>query len=135
MTTFTEILTETFRVISCYTCGQRFGIIQKLYKRVVTDAEGSVYCPACGNSTCWRESDDQKRIKELQRKLEWETGEVARQKTAREEVEASLRATKGVVTKIKRRVANGVCPCCKRTFQNLHQHMKRQHPKFPEPNV
>lgn len=28
------------------------------------------------------------------------------------------------------RIKNGVCPCCKRTFQNLHAHMKGQHPEF-----
>jgi DNA-binding transcriptional regulator YiaG len=33
-------------------------------------------------------------------------------------------------TKIRKRIANGVCPCCNRTFQNLMQHMKTQHPDF-----
>lgn len=65
MITFAQTIVETFRVVSCYTCGVHFGIASELYKRVVTDAEGSVYCPACGKLTCWRESEDQKRIKEL----------------------------------------------------------------------
>jgi len=128
--TFTETITETFRVVSCYTCGVRFGIGCELYRRTVTDAVGSVFCPACGKETCWRESEDQKRIKELQRKLEWEVSEVARQKAARDEVEKSLNATKGVVTRMKRRTSVGVCPCCKRTFKQLAAHMAEKHQDF-----
>lgn len=128
MSTFTETIVETFRVVSCYSCGVRFAIGSELYRRVVTDANDSIYCPACGKLSCWRESEDQKRIKELQRKLEWEASEVARQKQAREEAEASLKATKGVVARIKRRVAAGVCLCCNRTFQNLARHMETKHP-------
>lgn len=128
--TFTQVITETFRVISCYTCGVRFGIDGALYKRVVTDATGSVYCPACGKLTCWRESEDQKRLKDLQKKLEWEASEVARQKQLRETAEASLRATRGIVTKLKNRVGAGVCPCCNRTFKQLAAHMENMHPNF-----
>lgn len=39
-------------------------------------------------------------------------------------------AFKGQVTKIKNRVGNGVCPCCTRHFDNLHQHMQDQHPDW-----
>lgn len=28
------------------------------------------------------------------------------------------------------RVGAGVCPCCKRTFQQLARHMKCKHPKY-----
>lgn len=37
---------------------------------------------------------------------------------------------KGEVTKLKKRIANGVCPCCKRSFCNLAAHMKTQHPEY-----
>lgn len=129
-TTFTETIIETFKVVSCYTCGTRFGIISELYRRVAIDAIGSIYCPACGHQTCWRESDDQKKIKELERKLEWEANEVTKQRLARKEVEASLNATKGVVTRMKKRIGNGICPCCHRNFHNLKRHMNTKHPKY-----
>lgn len=130
MSTFTETIVETFHVVSCYTCGARFGIQNQLYRRVVTDAIGTIYCPTCGKESCWGESQDQKRIKELQRKLEWEAAEVARQKAARDAAEASLQATKGVVTRMKRRVSAGTCPCCKRTFSQLAAHMAMKHPEW-----
>lgn len=129
-TTFTKSIIETFWVISCYSCGVRFAIGSDLYRRVVTDAQDSVFCPACGSKSCWRESEAQKKIKELERKLQWEANESARQKMAREAAESSLNATKGVVTRLKRRTACGVCPCCKRTFSQLARHIAHKHPDF-----
>lgn len=49
---------------------------------------------------------------------------------SRQHVENQLRATKGVVTKIKKRVSKGVCPCCNRSFENLKNHMESQHPEY-----
>lgn len=129
-TTFTRTLTQEFHVVACYVCGIPFGITSELYRRVVTDAIGSISCPACGKLTCWRESDDQKKIKELQKKLEWEVSEVTRQKGIREVAEKSLIATKGQLTKIKKRASAGTCPCCHRTFKQLTEHMKCKHPEF-----
>ncbi len=34
--------------------------------------------------------------------------------------------------RIKRQISNGACPCCKRSFQNLVQHMKIKHPDYIE---
>ena len=47
-------------------------------------------------------------------------------------LEHSKNAYKGKYRGIKTRVANGVCPCCNRTFQNLMAHMKTKHPSYKE---
>jgi len=39
-------------------------------------------------------------------------------------------ALRGVVTRTKKRIGHGVCPCCKRTFSQLSQHMKTKHPHY-----
>lgn len=39
-------------------------------------------------------------------------------------------AYKGQVTKIRKRVGAGICPCCNRSFANLARHMAGQHPDF-----
>lgn len=44
--------------------------------------------------------------------------------------ENSHRATRGHVTRMKKRVAAGVCPCCNRTFRDLARHMEGQHPDY-----
>lgn len=48
----------------------------------------------------------------------------------REAAQHQSRAFKGVVTKLKKRAANGVCPCCNRTFVDLARHMAGKHPTF-----
>lgn len=137
--TFQHSATETFHVVSCYTCGVPFGITSSIYRRVVTDAEGSVHCPACGNMTCWCESKAEKEIKRLQGELKTantktemskRTAEIEMDK--RQRAENSLRTTKGVVTKIKQRVGKGVCPCCNRSFRDLQRHMNSKHPDYSE---
>lgn len=42
----------------------------------------------------------------------------------------SKSAIKGQLTKTKNRIAKGVCPCCNRQFQDLHQHMETKHPDY-----
>ena len=137
MSDFTKTITEQFHVVSCYCCGIRFGITDQLHRRVVINAEGSVYCPSCGRQSAWRESRDQKEIKRLQREIDTERRRAdtairraERESERRESVEKSLSATKGVVTRIKNRVGKGVCPCCNRTFRDLARHMANQHPEF-----
>jgi hypothetical protein len=51
----------------------------------------------------------------------------------RDERDAATRrasAARGQVTKIKKRVGNGVCPCCNRTFADLQRHMASKHAGF-----
>lgn len=130
MTTFTDTIIETFHVVSCYTCSIRFGITRELHRRVVTDAQGSVFCPACGNRSCWRESADQKVIKELQKKLEWEAAECARQKTLRDQADARAASYFDEKSKVERklkRVHAGICPYCNRFVKQLARHMETKH--------
>lgn len=43
-----------------------------------------------------------------------------------------LEVRKGLLTRMKNRVGNGVCPCCNRHFKNLQGHMKTKHPEFKD---
>lgn len=130
MTTFTDTIQETFKVVSCYTCGVRFAITSELYRRVVTDAAGSIFCPACGSSTCWKKSEAQKQIEQLEAKLKWEMENSERRLSEKNKVEAELRAAQLTHSKIKKRISSGVCPCCNRTFKQLAAHMSNKHPEF-----
>lgn len=128
--TFTETITTTFHVVACYTCGTKFAINGSMYKRAVTNKEGCVYCPACREGMHWTgKTEDQKRIDELERKLKWEAKNAAYQKHYKEQAERKLSAAKGQMTKLKKRAAAGVCPCCNRTFHNLARHMETKHPE------
>lgn len=139
MSTFTETLKHTFHIVTCYTCGVPFGIEDDLHRRVVRDAIGSVYCPACGKRTAWRESDAQKKIRRLQSELQTANNRADTAKrradlaeSQRMKAERSLSAQKGINTKMRKRVGKGVCPCCNRSFSNLERHMASKHPEFSQ---
>lgn len=50
-------------------------------------------------------------------------------------IKKSRAAVQGEYTKVKNRVAAGVCPCCNRSFENLHRHMTSKHPDFKTAQV
>ena len=144
MTTFTQTINETFHVVSCASCGVRFGIEGGLYRRVVTKAEGTIYCPACGCQSHWAESEATKKIRELEQQVQRERQQADQMKASRDfhkecasRSEHKARALKGVVTKKRKqldRVSKGVCPCCNRSFVDLRRHMEAKHPTFQEPS-
>lgn len=138
MTTFAYTVRETFHVVSCYTCGCKFGISDELHRRAVEDKKGSVYCPACAKGTCWTGETE---AEKLRRQLKDEKAKRLREQAGAEQREAELldkcntlersrRSERAAKTRIKNRVAAGVCPCCNRTFQNLARHMESKHPDY-----
>lgn len=44
--------------------------------------------------------------------------------------ESQRRAEKAAKTRLKKRAAAGVCPCCNRTVRQLAAHMATKHPEF-----
>jgi hypothetical protein len=127
----------TLRVMECGTCGIAFAIPETLYDHCFKEG-GYWYCPA-GHCRGWDEGQKERDRKDLQQQLarsarSLELAETRNRELRQwaEQAERRLSATKGVVTRIKNRVKNGVCPCCNRTFQNLMVHMKKQHPDFME---
>ncbi|KKM85207.1 hypothetical protein LCGC14_1291410 [marine sediment metagenome] len=87
-----------------------------------------IYCPL-GHQHCPAGVTEAER---LRRRLQ-------QQKAAHDQTKAQLRdaknqgrAEKAAKTRLKNRIANGVCPCCHRTFANLARHMDKKHPAYKE---
>lgn len=113
-----------FEALECGECGTYFAMTNVMYNKRKED--GKVFFCPLGHQRVFRETEVMRLKKQLEQKdrdLEW-------QRAQRNRAEKHASAMKGQVTKIKNRVGNGVCPCCKRTFQNLLRHMKHQHPEF-----
>lgn len=92
------------------------------------------YCTVCQQGNYFPDESD---LEELERKLTTvkDQRDTARrnyhlQQNVTRAVERSLTAHKGHTTRLKNRIAAGVCPCCQRTFVNLARHMKGQHPNY-----
>lgn len=129
----TQTYTGTLTVLQCANCGMTFGITTDFEGRRRDDHE-SFYCPK-GHSQSYRQESEAERLKrqlaETERqRVQWmdrarEKGEEAKR------ADASRRVVKGHLTRIRKRVAAGVCPCCKRTVSQLAAHMKTKHPDYP----
>lgn len=118
-------------ILNCSTCGQPFAISKAKYDRCRQTGEG-FYCPS-GHSLVFSETENIQLKQELARAKE--SMEYLKQAKARlhEEVlhlNYSVRAQKAAKTKIMNRVKHGICPCCRRSFGNLQNHFKTQHPEL-----
>jgi len=92
-----------------------------------------IYCPV-GHRWYPKGTPEVEKLKE---RLLAQEGQTLREQQRHDQTKAELRETeqrrraeKAAKTRIKNRVANGVCPCCRRSFSNLANHMKNQHPDF-----
>ncbi len=110
-------------------CGIRHAIPSEL-DYMITNEGHSGYCPL-GHSYVHRGKTDEQKQKERADRL------AARLTSTQDQLEAAERsksALKGVVTRTKRRIGNGVCPVqgCKRHFKNVDAHITRMHPDYHE---
>jgi len=80
------------------------------------------YCPN-GDGRAFRETTEDRLKKDLERQRQIAEAEQARAARLEQERNQVARAH----SRMRRRVFNGVCPCCNRTFQNLMAHMKTEH--------
>ncbi len=138
----TQAFTRTLVVVECSSCNCVFGMTKERYDLAHRDG-ANFYC-INGHPQCFRETDAQKVGRELSAALAkanrekqsalddaaWERQQRMTATTERKRVENQLRATKGVVTRTKNRIANGVCPCCSRHVTNLERHIRGQHPNY-----
>jgi DNA repair exonuclease SbcCD ATPase subunit len=117
----------TLIVTSCW-CGIRLGVPRELYDLANRQKNKGIYCPVghafVFNNTLEEQLEEQKRETKRARQRE----DAVRDLLTHEE--HSHRATRGHMTRIKKRVAAGVCPCCNRSFKDLARHMAGQHPDY-----
>lgn len=118
---------EAYSDIPCANCGLVFSV-PSVWDQGRRENGAGFFCPN-GHSLSYRESEAdklRKRLAEAERKALWERERAA---TA----ERKLVAAKGETTKLRKRIANGVCPDCHRHFTNLERHIATKHaPAEPE---
>lgn len=140
MVTLSYQITQTFEVETCVNCGVQFAMSTEFKAERLKNRgpNNPFYCPNghkqhyVGKSAADKERE---RADDLQRQLEAAEARSKRQRELREAAERQAAAARGQVTKIKKRVGNGVCPCCNRTFSDLQRHMHTKHPTFKAEEV
>jgi hypothetical protein len=125
---------QTFTIIDCCTCGISFGFTRQFERERRRDHKW-FYCPN-GHQQHWSQKSDVEKAREdaerqrqraerLARDLESKSITLARERR-------SHSATKGQLTKVKKRADHALCPVdgCRRSFANVARHIERQHPGY-----
>lgn len=123
------VYTLTFVTETCYKCGIAFGL-ESNYQKELLRSHNSFYCPNGHSQHYIGESEADKLKRQLAAKQDY----IESLRKQRDATERSLNATKGHLTRIKKRVGNGSCPCCMRHFENLQKHMQTKHPEYSKGN-
>ncbi|HEY3541044.1 MAG TPA: hypothetical protein VGK79_00750 [Gaiellaceae bacterium] len=121
----------TIYVLDCARCGLVFGINTDYEARRRDDGR-SFHCPN-GHENSWIETEAEReraRAENALRELDAARKIASNERERRRREERRRAAAQGQVTKIKRRVGNGICPCCSRSFVDLARHMRGQHPEY-----
>lgn len=131
-----------FVTVTCWRCKVQYGMTREFYNVAKAAANNlTFYCPN-GHGASFiqgeteadklrRERDQlQQRLAQKDDEIAWQAREKERERERAERSERKISAAKGQITKLKKRAAAGMCPCCNRAFANLHAHMSTQHPHF-----
>jgi hypothetical protein len=130
-----EVEGSRFYFRECITCGVRHAMPAVLIER--DRAKGGYrFCPN-GHQQGWStEASEETKIRRERDRLKQDAARLEQERrdamatanAQRERAEKAEKATK----RLKKRTSAGTCPCCSRTFSNMAEHMKHQHPEFVE---
>ena len=107
-------------------CGHRVYLTDDFIEQRQRDHK-SFYCNVCGRRRHWPQKSD---LEKLRGRLATTQDMLDTARQQRDHSEHRRRGEKAAKTRIKNRIANGVCPCCNRSFKDLHRHMQNKHPDY-----
>ncbi len=113
-------------------CGLLFAITVDL-KNQLLNSHDAFYCPAGhGQHYSGKSVEEKLRDQLAVRQRQLEDMDTRRRAAVADGQMAKHRerAQKAAKTRLKNRIAAGVCPCCTRSFENLQRHIKTKHPEF-----
>lgn len=132
MTTGTLNIVETYNVHCCTECGVSYAIADAYERRRRAD-HANFWCPN-GHAQHYPQKNEaekqRERAEKLERRLANRDEDLRSERASHASTRGRLTATKGQLTKTRKRIANGVCPCCNRSFANVERHMAGQHPEY-----
>lgn len=131
----TVYVPEVAVTLVAHTCG-RCGIVFGMSDAYIADRKKdheTWYCPN-GHPRVFTDKSDAEKLRD----------ELARERAKSDQIKASrdfwieqhastersLRATKAVVTRTKKKIVAGRCPCCSHKFKDLAVHMTTRHPDY-----
>lgn len=128
----THASTESFVIEECSDCHVAFALSSS-FNRERRESKTRFYCPNGHSLHYHGKTEAEKALEEterLRRNLESSRSQTAFWRTEQEREKRQHAATKGQLTKTKKRAAGGACPCCNRSFVDVARHMKSKHPDY-----
>lgn len=136
MNTAITIAQTILDTVTCYRCGVLFAFPENLMRKL-RDTGDTFWCPN-GHGQIFTKTTQQKldeALAKAKRDREFAETRIGAYRDQAEAAERSNRALKGAATKLRKRIAAGVCPCCSRTFQDLSRHITNKHPNYTQEEV
>jgi hypothetical protein len=102
-------------------CDQTFGMHQRFYDETRRTGCGWT-CPK-GHQRVWKGKTTEQQLKDAE----------AREVALKDQLAAAVHEaeqTRQALLRDRQRFANGVCPCCNRSFENVRRHMTTKHPDY-----
>lgn len=126
MTSYTLDHTTVLQSLNCGVrgCGIAFAIPVSLYRDATADHSIGFWCPN-GHKVYFLGASEVDKAKARADRLE---RQVANAQEDARAAHASLVATKGHLTRVKKRADKGVCLHCNRHFANVQRHVEHMHP-------
>jgi hypothetical protein len=129
----TLTFTETLMTETCVHCFCKFAMTKRLMEVRRKDRK-AFYCVACGLSMNYVDESEETILKRQLTALQ----------AAKDQSDAMVKGLKGTLERVgrratvaetkarnlRKRVGNGTCPCCHRTFRQLAAHMQNKHPDY-----
>lgn len=109
-----------YQETACW-CGIAVLAPADLYKTALREGK-TLYC-VFGHTFGWNGENEK-----LKRQLAEAQAATSREIQAKWKAQAEAEVAERKLKKLKKRVTNGVCPHCQRTFTNLARHCKTKHP-------
>ena len=132
--TITSTEPQKLVIVTCW-CGIRHAVPESLRKNQLREHNDGlkptgIFCPLGHTWIPAGNSKHELLQHELQRERASHDQQRANLRDRLERAKRQTAAQKAAKTRLKNRVAAGVCPCCNRHFENLARHMTGQHPGF-----
>ena len=130
-TTFT--LNEDYRQLCCSECGIIYFFPERWCDKAADNHKGWK-CPN-GHGQVFRESEKDELRRErdrLKQRLAQKDDDIRHALDDAQHERRRAATFKGHLTKAKKRIGKGTCPCCNRHFENLERHMASKHPQYAE---
>ena len=107
-------------------CGTVFAMTRAFFDEMKR-TQTAWYCPK-GHRRVYDGASTEQKLKNAE----------AREQHLADQLSAAIRdgeATRVALLRDRQRFANGVCPCCNRTFDNVRRHMSSKHPNYDATDV